>query len=161
MLAEPRYVAVGPAGRPAASKRTAFPPMTAAMSVSDSPSASSASVSSGIPVASNGVGTAPSKSEPSPTCSTPASSMAATIERAIAAASSPPLATGQNPIPTSPPVAAIPRTWSSGRLRMPGAAARTPVCDATTGRAANDRTSSIVADEAWATSMITPSRLHP
>ena len=36
------------------------------------------------------------------------------------------------------------------------AAARTPVCDATIGRTAIDRMSSIVADDACATSMITP-----
>ena len=45
-----------------------------------------------------------------PTWSTPARSIARTIDRAIARTSRPPHASGQNPIPTSPPVAAIPRT---------------------------------------------------
>ena len=45
-----------------------MPPMIAAMSSSANPSASRASVTWTMPVASNGTGTAPSKSEPSPTC---------------------------------------------------------------------------------------------
>ena len=77
-----------------------------------------------------------------------------TIARAIAAASRPPVAVSQKPMPTSPPVAAIPRSWSSVRLRPLSAVARTPVCDATTGRVAMPTTSSIVAADAWATSGI-------
>ena len=45
-------------------------------SSSSRPASRSASVSWTSPVASNGTGTAPSKSEPSPTCSTPATSTA-------------------------------------------------------------------------------------
>ena len=101
---------------------------------------------------SNGVGTAPSKSEPSPTCSAPTTATACAIERAIDAGSLPPEAVGQNPIPTRPPVAAIPRRCSSLRLRSLSATARTPPCDATTGRVAIASTSSIVAAELWATS---------
>ena len=59
---------------------------------------------------------------------------------------------GQNPIPISPPVAAIPRTCSSGRLRALSQTPRTPACDTTTGRVAMARTSSIVAVDAWARS---------
>ena len=45
--------------------------MIAPMLAAEKPSSSRASVIWTIPVASNGTGTAPSKSEPSPTCSTP------------------------------------------------------------------------------------------
>ena len=78
------------------------------------------------------------------------------MARAMDAASRPPVAVSQNPIPTRPPVAAIPRSWSSVRLRPLSAVARTPVCDATTGRVAIPTTSSIVAADACATSTIRP-----
>ena len=42
----------------------------------------------------------------------------------------------------------MPRSCSSGRFRALSATPRTPVCDATTGRWASDRTSSIVARDA-------------
>ena len=66
----------------------------------------------------------------------------------MAAASSPPQAVGQNPMPMTPPVAATPRTCSSVRLRVLSATPRTPVCDTTTGRVAIARASSIVAADA-------------
>ncbi len=52
----------------------------------------------------------------------------------------------------SPPVSAMRRTWASARLRVLSQTPRTPVCEATTGRVAIARMSSIVATEAWATS---------
>ena len=113
-------------------------------------------MSAGRPAASNGTGTAPSQSEPSPTCSAPITSTAWAMARAMDAASRPPVAVSQNPIPTRPPVAAIPRSWSSVRLRPLSAVARTPVCDATTGRLAIPTTSSIVAADACAMSTIRP-----
>ena len=70
--------------------------------------------------------------------------------------SSPPQAVGQNPIPSRPPVAAIPRTCASDRLRALSHTPRTPVCDATTGRVAIARTSSMVAADACATSTSIP-----
>ena len=83
----------------------ALPPMTLAISSSLKPASMRASVTWTSPVASNGVWTAPSKSEPSATWSMPATFVACLIDRAIAAASSPPQAVGQNPIPIRPPVA--------------------------------------------------------
>ncbi len=74
----------------------------------------------------------------------------------MAAASSPPDAVGQNPIPTSPPLAAIPSRCSSDRLRALSRTPRTPVCEATTGRVETASASSIVRAELWATSSRTP-----
>ncbi len=77
-----------------------------------------ASVSWTSPVASNGTGTAPSKSEPRPTWSTPATSTAYRIERAIAADVV--AAAGRRPEPDARPRRRWRRSrgaWASLRLR--------------------------------------------
>ena len=51
--------------------------------------------------------------------------------RAIHSGSLPPDAVSQNPIPTTPPVAAIPARCSSRRLRLLSQTPLTPVCEAT------------------------------
>src|SRR4051794_40313321 len=132
-----------------------LPPITRPITASESPIASSASVRSAIPLASNGTGTAPSKSEPRATCSKPTTLTAWAMARAIAAGSRPHVAVGQKPTPTSPPVAAIPRSWSSARFRIDGHVPTKPVWEAMTGRAATATTSSIVRRDAWATSTST------
>ena len=63
-------------GSVSASRRRTLPPMTLPIVASSRPASSSASVSRTRPVASNGSGTAPSKSEPSATWSVPATSIA-------------------------------------------------------------------------------------
>ena len=70
----------------------------------------------------------------------------------MSVAVSPPHTVGQNPIPSTPPLSAIPRAWSSVRLRALSTWLRNPVCEATTGRVAMASTSSTVADDACATS---------
>ena len=79
------------------------------------------------------------------------------IERAIAAASSPPQAVGQNPIPTSPPVAAMPAQLIVGRgcgrcrrRRGRRCATRRPAARRSTGRRRSSR------DDAWARSTMMP-----
>ena len=74
----------------------------------------------------------------------------------MAVASSPPDAVGQNPIPTRPPLAAIPSRCASDRLRALSRTPRTPVCEATTGRVETASASSMVRAELWATSSRTP-----
>ena len=59
------------------------------------------------------------------------------------AASSPPQAVGQKPMPSSPPVAATPRSCASERLRALSHVPHTPVCETTTGRLDMARASSI------------------
>jgi len=111
----------------------------------------------GRPVTSTGAGIAPSKSEPTATCSTPTTSAAWRIARAVAARVVSQTAPGQRPIPTTPPVAAIPRSCSSERLRGPGQVASTPPWETTTGRVALPRTSATASGEAWARSTAIPS----
>ena len=75
------------------------------------------------------------------------------IDRAIAAASSPPHAVGQKPIPTTPPVAAIPRSVLVGQVAGVVGARRGRRCARRRPAGSpSARTSSIVAAEAWATS---------
>ena len=100
------------------------PPMTAPMSARRGPRRAGRRSPGPSPDASNGIGTAPSKSEPRPTCSAPATShgvgdRAGDRRRRRRRQQ----AVGQNPIPTMPPVAAIPRSWSSVRLRALSATA--------------------------------------
>ena len=92
-------------GSEAARTRSALPPMTAATSSSPKPASSSASVIWTMPVASIGWGTAPSKSEPSPTCSIPATFVAWRIARAMAATSS--AAAGGRPEPDADHAAGV------------------------------------------------------
>ena len=70
--------------------------MIAAMSTSLKPACSNASVSTGRPVASKVVRVAPSKSEPSATCSMPATLTACRIARTMAVTSWPHTAPWKN-----------------------------------------------------------------
>ena len=101
-------------------------------------------------------GTAPSKSEPSPTWSAPATPPACTIARAIARASSPHTAVSQiaDPRPR--------RRWRRSRaaarrsrLRRLSQVPLTPVWETTTGRVAIASTSSMVRGDACARSTST------
>ena len=105
-------------GQRSASSRRTLPPMTFA-----DRSVVETGVEQGVgqqdqPVASNGTGTAPSKSEPrADVLDAGDADRVADRRGRCRRPSSPPHAVGQNPIPSTPPVSAIPRAWSSVRLR--------------------------------------------
>ena len=119
-------------------------------------------MSRGSPAASNGTGTAPSQSEPSPTCSAPIDAR----PRGRSRGRSPPRRARRRPCPRSrcPPARRSrrsPRSWSSVRLRaLSAVAADAGVRRDDGARGHARRTSSIVAADAWATSSDQAARLH-
>ena len=135
------------------STRIALPPMTCAIAASSRPASRSASVTWTSPVASNGTGTAPSKSEPSADV-VDAGDVDRVADRArdrrdvVAAAGRRPEPDADEPAGRGDPAEVRRRTGCGRCRRRPGrrCARRRP------GRVAIARTSSIVAAEAWATS---------
>ncbi len=115
-----------------------------------------------MPVASNGTGTAPSKSEPSADVVDPGQATAAAIARPIAAASSPPVAVGQKPIPIRPAGRGDPADLVVGQVadRVDGSPGRRCGTRRPAGSRAPGRRRSCGSD-AWATSTSIERRLHP